>query len=39
MTNDMNLSGLHLVGLGELKRNWRWFLGLGVWSRTHEVGN
>jgi uncharacterized membrane protein HdeD (DUF308 family) len=30
MTNGMNLSGLHLIGLGELKRNWGWFLGLGI---------
>ena len=30
MTNGMNLAGLHLVGLAELKRNWGWFLGLGI---------
>ena len=30
MTNGMNLTGLHLIGLGELKRNWGWFLGLGI---------
>jgi uncharacterized membrane protein HdeD (DUF308 family) len=26
----MNLTGLHLIGLAELKRNWGWFLGLGI---------
>ena len=30
MTNGMNLSGLHLIGLGELKKNWGWFLALGI---------
>ena len=30
MTNGMNLTGLHLIGLGELKKNWGWFLGLGI---------
>jgi len=30
MTNGMNLTGLHLIGLAELKRNWGWFLGLGI---------
>jgi uncharacterized membrane protein HdeD (DUF308 family) len=30
MTNGTNLAGLHLIGLAELKRNWGWFLGLGV---------
>ena len=30
MTNGMNLSGLHLIGLGDLKRNWGWFLALGI---------
>jgi uncharacterized membrane protein HdeD (DUF308 family) len=30
MTNGVSLTGLHLIGLGELKRNWGWFLGLGI---------
>lgn len=30
MTNGMSLTGLHLIGLGELKRNWGWFLTLGI---------
>ncbi len=30
MPNGMNLAGLHLIGLAELKRNWGWFLGLGI---------
>lgn len=30
MTNGMSLTGLHLIGLGELKKNWGWFLALGI---------
>ncbi len=28
--SSVNLAGLRLIGLTELKRNWGWFLGLGI---------
>ncbi len=30
MANDTNITDLRLVGLEELRRNWAWFLALGV---------
>jgi uncharacterized membrane protein HdeD (DUF308 family) len=30
MTNGANLAGLHTVGLAELRKNWGWFLTLGI---------
>ncbi len=30
MATGMSVTGLHLIGLTELKRNWGWFLALGI---------